>query len=104
MKREELKNTIRMGLIVPSSYLKRSAWVNVERVMEYLVKQGLVVKRTGDIKYAKKSHDITLDRLADAYYCSPFIEHMDEICKLSADLNLPLNSGALLRAFNNIAI
>lgn len=104
MKREELQNTVRMGLIVPASYFKRSAWINVERVMEYLVKQGLVVRKKGDIKYAKRSHDITLKRLVEAYYHSPFMEHMDEVRKLSADLHLPLNSGALLKAFNNVTI
>ena len=104
MKREELQNTVRMGLIVPASYFKRSAWINVERVMEYLVKQGLVVRKQGDIKYAKRSHDITLERLVDAYHHSPFMEHMDEVRKLSADLHLPLNSGALLKAFNNVTI
>lgn len=104
MKREELQNTIRMGLIVPTSYFKRSAWVKVERVMEYLVKKGLVVRREGDIRYAKKSHDISLERLTDAYYESPFIEHMEEIRRMSADLHLPVNSGALLKAFNDITI
>ena len=103
-KEEEVKNTVRMGLIVPASYFKRSAWVNVERTMEYLVKKGLVVRKQGDIKYAKKSHDITLDMLVDAYYHSPFVEHIDELRKLSADLHLPLNSGALLKVFNNVAI
>ena len=104
MKRKELENTIRMGLIVPASYFKRSAWINVERVMEYLVKAGLVVRKQGDIKYAKRSHDISLDRLTDAYYNSPFVDHVDEMRKLSADLHLPLNSGALLKAFNNVNI
>lgn len=104
MKKEELQNTIRMGLIVPASYFKRSAWINIERVMEYLVKQGLVVRKQGDIKYAKKYHEIPMERLVDAYYHSPFMEHMDEVRKLSADLHLPLNSGALLKAFNNVNI
>ena len=104
MKKEELQNTICMGLIVPARYFKRSAWINVERVMEYLVKQGLIVRKQGDIKYAKKYHEISMERLVDAYYHSPFMEHMDEVRKLSADLHLPLNSGALLKAFNNVAI
>lgn len=104
MKKEEVKNTVRMGLIVPAKDFKRSAWVNVERVMEYLIKKGLVVRKQGDIKYAKKSHEISLDTLAEAYLHSPFMEHIDEIRKLSTDLHLPLNSGALLKAFNNVAI
>ena len=104
MKKSEVQNTVRMGLIVPASYFKRSAWVNVERVMEYLVKKGLVVRKQGDIKYAKKSHDISLGTLTDAYCHSPFMEHVDEMRKLSTDLQLPLNSGALLKAFNNVNI
>ena len=104
MKKSEIQNTVRMGLIVPARYFKRSAWVNVERVMEYLVKKGLVVRKQGDIKYAKKSHDISVEALADAYYHSPLVEHIEEMRKLSADLQLPLNSGALLKAFNNVNI
>ena len=104
MERKELQNTVRMGLIVPANYFKRSAWGKIERVMEYLVKQGLIVRKDGDIKYAKKSHDISIETLVDAYLSSPFISHIDEMKKLSADLHLPLNSGTLLKAFNNLAL
>jgi len=104
MKKEELQNTIRMGLIVPASYLKRGSWNKIERVMEYLVKKGYVVRKDGDIKYAKKYHDISVETMATAYLRSPFMEHLDEYKKLGEELHLPLNSGTLLRAFNNIAI
>ena len=104
MKKQELENTIRMGLIVPASYFKRGAWNKIERVMEYLVKQGLVVRKEGDIKYGKKYHDIPVTAMAETYLGSPFMEHLDEYKRLGAELHLPLNSGTLLKAFNNLAL
>ena len=104
MKKEELENTIRMGLIVPASYLKRSSWNKIERVMEYLVKKGYVVRKDGDIKYAKKYHDISVETMATAYMRSPFMEHLAEYKRLGEELHLPLNSGTLLKAFNNVTI
>lgn len=100
---ESIKTLIRLGF-EPAHYFKRSAWVKVERVMEFLVNRGEVVKVNGLVKYApcKGTHDEQdIARWAKMFMKSPFTEHIEGMKQLSKELNLPLNSGELLKAYMN---
>ena len=101
MKRENIKTLIRLGF-EPARYFKRSAWVKVERVMEFLVNKGEVVKVNGDVKYVPrrgKYDELDLEVWAKMFMQSPFVEHLEGMKKLSKELGLPLNSGKLLQTY-----
>lgn len=104
MKKENVIELIRLGF-GPTHYLKRSVWVKVERVMEFLVNKNEVVRIKGEVKYEPRkgyhSND-DINRWADMYLHSPFSEHLEEMKKLSKELNLPLNSRELLAQFINL--
>lgn len=98
---ESIKTLIRLGF-EPAHYFKRSAWVKVERVMEFLVNKGEIVKVNGQVKYATRCGNHTEEdvvRWAKMFIGSPFIEHIEGMKKLSKELGLPLNSGKLLQAY-----
>ena len=100
---ESIKTLIRLGF-EPAHYFKRSAWVKVERVMEFLVNKGEIVKVNGQVKYAARGgnhNEEDVVRWAKMFMQSPFSEHLDGMKKLSKELGLPLNSGKLLQAYMN---
>ena len=101
MNREDVKTLIRLGF-EPARYFKRSAWVKVERVMEFLVNKGEVVKVNGDAKYAAPNGKATegdIDKWASLYMKSPFSEHFGDMKRLSSETGLPINSKELLNKF-----
>lgn len=100
MNKENIKTLIRLGF-EPARYFKRSAWVKVERVMEFLVNKGEVSKVNGEVKYAGDRTEENIERWAGMFLCSPFMEHLEGMKKLSKELGLPLNSGKLLQAYMN---
>ena len=98
MNSKEIERLIRLGLNSPANYFKRSVWVKIERVMEYLVRKGAVCKSNGSIKY-KRVGSLSISELAGIYVNSPFTDHMEELKQLSREKNLPLNSLELLNQF-----
>lgn len=104
MKTENITTLIRLGF-EPARYFKRSAWVKVERVMEFLANKGEVLKLNGEVKYGTRNggyNEEDLKRWSDMYLHSPLSEHMEEMKALSREMNLPLNSRELLSAFVNL--
>lgn len=98
---ENIKTLIRLGF-EPARYFKRSAWVKVERVMEFLVNRGEVARLNGEIKYIpvdKVASEEEIERWARMFITSPLGEHIEGMRKLSKELGLPLNSGELLQAY-----
>lgn len=101
MNKESIKTLIRFGF-EPACYFKRSAWVKVERVMEFLVNRGEIKKQDGEVKYAApngKATESDVERWALLFINSPFTEHIESMKRLSKELGLPLNSGKLLEAY-----
>lgn len=101
---EDIKTLIRLGF-EPAHYFKRSAWVKVERVMEFLVNKGEVTKASGQVKYSVQGgcyNNADVTRWAEMFMKSPLGEHLDGMQRLSRDLGLPLNSGKLLTAYMNL--
>ena len=101
MEIENIKTLIRLGF-EPSRYFKRSAWVKVERVMEFLVNKGEISKVNGEVKYVGERTEENITRWANMYMQSPFVEHTDEILRMSKELGLPLNSLELLNKFMDL--
>lgn len=103
--KKQVITLIRLGF-EPARYFKRSAWVKVERVMDYLVNIGEVVKTEGEVKYGIYHRGVPtesdLNRLADKYMKSPFIDHIEAMKTLSKESGLPLNSKELLNKFMNL--
>lgn len=98
---ENVKTLIRLGF-EPARYFKRSAWVKVERVMEFLVNKGFVIKLHGQVKYGSHNGGYTEDDLnlwAKAFMESPLSEHIDAMKELSKQTGLPLNSKELLNEY-----
>lgn len=103
---ENIKTLIRLGF-EPAHFFKRSTWVKIERVMEYLVNKGEVVKVNGQVRYAScsKSHtEEDIARWAKMFMQSPFTEHLEGMKKLSKEMGLPLNSNKLLSTYMNFNI
>lgn len=101
MKKEEVITLIRLGF-EPARYFKRSAWTKVERVMEFLVNKGFVVKLHGDVKYGSHNGGYTENDLniwAKAFIESPLSEHIGKMKELSKQMGLPLNSKELLNEY-----
>lgn len=100
---KHVETLIRFGFM-PAHFIKRSAWVKISRVMEYLANKGEVKRVEGDIKYdyPTKVDELIITRLAEMYIHSPFFEHMDEMRKLSAQTGIPMNSPKLLNIYMNL--
>lgn len=107
MKQNEIKCLISLGFS-PASYFKRSSWMNIQRVMEYLSNRGFIKRTQGEIKYSTLDGKMpTLDELdhwATEYRMSPVVARIEEMKKLSRELSLPLNSGKLLQKYMDIKI
>lgn len=103
--KKQVITLIRLGF-EPARYFKRSAWVKVERVMDYLVNVGEIVKLDGEVKYGtynrEKYSESDLNRWANVYMNSPFSDHIEAMRKLSKELGLPLNSKELLNHYMNL--
>lgn len=103
MNKNEIKTLIRLGF-EPARYFKRSAWVKVERVMEFLVKKGVVINNNGDVKYKATTilTEAKIDQWADLFMKSPLQEHLDGMKKLSKEMGLPLNSREVLNKYMDL--
>lgn len=103
--KKQVITLIRLGF-EPARYFKRSAWVQVERVMDYLVNVGEIIKTEGEVKYGtytrEKYSESDLNRWANVYMNSPFIDHIEAMKTLSKESGLPLNSKELLNKFMNL--
>lgn len=107
MKEKEVMRMIMMGCYAPSSSFKRSVWVRIERVMEFLANKGEIKRVNGEVKYETpdgRLHDTDLRRWTDMYVNSPLNEHIDELIALAREMHLPVNSGEVLKAFMNTKI
>lgn len=104
MELHEVKNLIRMGFENPS-YFKRSTWRKVERIMKYLSNKGYIKEVKGYIKYktlySTKPIEADVQKWAELYMKSPFIEHMEEYKRLAKKMGLPLNDMRVLKEFMN---
>lgn len=101
MNRNEIMQLIWCGF-APSSYYKRSVWLRIERIMEYLANKGYILRVTNQpYKYAydSKLDRKTIEGWADEYMRSPFVEHLEEMKALSYEMHLPMNDIRVLREF-----
>ena len=104
MEKESIKTLIRLGF-EPARYFKRSAWVKVERVMEYLANIGEVRRNYGEVKYATNNGGYSeddLNRWSDLFIKSPVAKHIDAMKAMSKELSLPLNSRELLNRYMDL--
>lgn len=104
MNKAEIKNLIRIGFENPA-YFKRGTWVKSKRIMDYLLKKGLVKEATGSKKYTTlyghKPVEEDIEKWAETYMKSPFMDHIDELRLISKQLRLPMNDGRVLKEFMN---
>ena len=107
MKQNEIKCLISLGFS-PASYFKRSSWMNIQRVMEYLSNRGFIKRTNGEIKYSTLNGKMPtleeLEKWSKEYLMSPVSEHLDEMKELSRELGLPVNSGKLLQKYMDVKI
>lgn len=101
---ENVKTLIRLGLEQSPQFFKRSIWLKVERVMEFLVNKDEIMKVKGSVKYAAKTEasDENITRWAKMYLTSPLMEHIEGMKKLSRETRIPLNSGKLLSLYMDL--
>ena len=88
MKLQEVKQLIRIGFENPT-FFKRSTWVKTTRIMDYLCSKGFIERNNGSVKYKT------------FYGGTPFVEHLETLKSISADMHLPLNDGRVLERFMN---
>ena len=104
MNKAEIKNLIRIGFENPA-YFKRGTWVKSKRIMDYLVKKGLVKETVGPQKYSTlyghKPVEEDIEKWAEAYIKSPFMDHIDELRLISKRMRLPINDCRVLKEFMN---
>lgn len=104
MELQEVKNLIRMGFEDPR-FFKRSTWTKIERIMQYLTNKGCIKENVGNTKfktlYGGSPLESDVQNWAVMYMRSPFVEHLNELKKISKDLGLPLNDGRVLKEFMN---
>ena len=104
MRLDELKNLIRMGFEDPR-FFKRSTWTKIEQIMQYLVNKGCVKENNGNVKYRTlyggTPVESDIQKWAELYMKSPFVEHLDGLKATAKSLGLPLNDGRVLKEFMN---
>lgn len=104
MKQNEIQCLISLGF-TDSGLYKRSVWVKVQRVMDFLANRNLIARADGSVKYAtldgRYPSQSDIASWARAYMTSPLSSHIEEMKKLSKELNIPLNSGRLLSEYTN---
>lgn len=104
MKLQEVKQLIRIGFENPA-YFKRSTWCKVTRVMDYLCNKGFIKRNDGSVKYKTFYGAIPIEsdvqKWAEIYMRSPFVDHLETLKSISKDMHLPLNDGRVLERFMN---
>lgn len=103
MTQKEITQIINAGF-TPANFFKRSTWIKIERVMNYLANVGLIVRTpNSEVKFATIDGcpltENEINAMANRYMHSPFTEHFNEYAQLSAETGLPMNSGKLLKIF-----